>query len=174
MKRFLLLFLFLNYCFAFSQQTTGSKYSVKKSTLTSVGSSNIYFSNKKLSVLQSSGQSSIIGTRKIESTTIQQGFLNSTLYLKINNSSNNFIREELRFVISPNPFKDHIQINFSKKTKHDIYIKIYDVNGKTFINNKFKATDKITVPLKRFSIGTYLIKIESGGNSSTKKILKIE
>lgn len=155
----------------FSQQEN-KKYSVKKSTITLVGSSNAVIKNKNLSVLQSIGQSSIVGLKKLNSITVQQGFINNSLIFNINNNQNNFIREELDFVISPNPFIDHVNINFSKKTKYDINVRVYDVNGKSIINKKYKATDKITVQLNGISIGTYLIKIDSGINSSTKKILK--
>lgn len=170
---FIIYILFYN-CFTFSQQTTIHKYSIKKSTLNSIGSSNVYLKSKKISVLQSVGQSGIIGTKEIKSAIVQQGFLNSTLFLKVNNSNNNFIKEVLKFVINPNPFIDYIKIDFSKKTLFEVYIRVSDVNGKTFITRNFEPTDKITLPLNRLSIGTYLIHIKSGNNSSTEKILKIE
>ncbi len=156
---------------AFSQQSN-NKYTVKKSSLNFIASSNITLSNHNLTVLQSSGQSSIVGNRNLKSLIVQQGYLNSTFYLKVHNSDSNFVSEQLNFVISPNPFIDHVKINFDKKTKHDVIIRVYDVNGKTFINKRFKPTDIINLPLRGFSVGTYLIKIDSGINSSTKKILK--
>ena len=174
MIKITLILLIFNHCLVFSQLSTDNRYFVKKSTLTSIGSSNKNFSNKNLKVLQSIGQSGLIGYRKTESANVQQGFLNSTIYLKVNNSNNSFVKESLNFVISPNPFIDHININFSKKTKFDVYIRIFDVNGKLFFSKKYKPTDKIFLPLIRYSIGNYLIKIDSGKNSSTQKILKIE
>jgi hypothetical protein len=174
LKKIIIPLILLTYCYAFSQQTTVTKYSVKKSTLTTLGTANSYLSQNKIKVLQSAGQSSIIGYKKVGSTGVQQGFLNSTIYLKLDNSKNTFIREKLSFVISPNPFIDFIQINFSKKTAFNIHIKVFDVNGRIYINNTFEATDKIILPLNRFSIGTYLIQIKSGKSSSTTKILKIE
>ena len=174
LKKIIIPLLVLTCCCAFTQQNSITKYSVKKSTLTTLGSANIYLSQNKLKVLQSAGQSAIIGYQKVGTTGIQQGFLNSTIYLKLDNSNFTFIREKLSFVISPNPFVDFIQINFSKKTAYNIHIKVFDVNGKVYINNTFVATDKIILPLNRFSIGTYLIQIKSGKSSSTSKILKIE
>jgi len=46
--------LFLS-CFIYSQQSTSKKYSVLKSTLTTVGSSSIYNLNNKYTIYQSIG-----------------------------------------------------------------------------------------------------------------------
>ena len=173
MKKLLLIYIFVYQCFAFSQQTT-KKYSVLKSTITSVGSATIYTTNNNYSVQQSIGQSGIIGTKKTEKVSVQQGFLTSTLFFKVDNSSENTFKETLDFVISPNPFIDYIKIDFAKKTTYDVYIKIFDVNGKVFNSEKHQPTDQIIIPMNRFSIGTYLIQIKSGENSSTKKILKVQ
>ena len=174
MKKFILLFLILNQCFAFSQQSTVKKYSVQKSTLTSVGSATIYTNNNKYRIQQSVGQSSLIGKKEMKSVTVQEGFLTNSICLKIDNSKNETIKEIVDFVISPNPFVDHIKVDFSKKTTYDIYIKIYDVNGKVYANKKFLPSSKIVISMRNFSLGTYLIQINSGGNSSTKKIIKVE
>ncbi len=158
------------HCITYSQQVD-TKYSVKQSTITYVGSSNYVFNNQKIKVLHSIGQSGIIGTIKTENFTIQQGFINSYIYLKIDNA-NSFIKEELEFIISPNPFKDHIIINFSNETKYNIQVRVFDINGKNILKAKFDATKRIKLPLRNFSIGTYLIRVESGINIKTKKIIK--
>ena len=164
--------LILNCSIAYSQQTASSKYVVKKSTITTVASSNVNIPDKSIKILQSVGQSSIIGTRKVKNYIVQQGFLNNSLLFFINNSNSDFIQEIISFKISPNPFVDFIKIDFAKKTTNDIYISVYDVNGKIIINQKYSPTNEIILPLKRISIGTYLINVKSGNNSSTKKILK--
>lgn len=174
LKRIAIAFLFLNQCFAFSQQTISKKYSVLKSTQTSVGSSTVYTKTNKFSVQQSIGQSGIVGKKEIHTITLQQGFLNNYLFFKIDNSANNSFKENFDFAISPNPFINHIKIDFLKKTIHPILIKIYDVNGKIHSSNTYTPSDKIIIPLKEYSIGTYLIQIKSGKNIVTKKILKIE
>ncbi|ARV13954.1 T9SS type A sorting domain-containing protein [Polaribacter sp. SA4-12] len=150
------------------------KYSVQKSTLTSVGSATVYTNNNKYRIQQSVGQSSIIGKKELKSVTVQQGFLTNTISLKVDNSKKNSITETLDFIISPNPFVDHIKIDFSKKTTDEIYLRIYDINGKVYANKKFSPTDKIVISMKNFSLGSYLIQIESGKNIATKKIIKVE
>jgi hypothetical protein len=145
---------------------------ILRSTITSVGSTTVYSTNNKYRIQQSIGQSGIIGKKELKNSTVQQGFLYNTITFNINNSNNDLIKESLEFVISPNPFVDHIVIKFSKKTAQDIYIKIYDVNGKIHYSNKYPASKQITVPMNRYSIGTYLINVESGQKIVTKKIIK--
>ena len=174
MKYSLLLLLFLNHCFAFSQQVTKKEYTLQKSTLTSIGSATIYTGKNRYSIQQSIGQSGIVGKKEVNSITVQQGFLTNNIYLKVDNSKNNSFKETLDLVISPNPFIDYIKIDFSKKTDSDIYIKIYDVNGKVHLSKKYLPSNKIIIPMRRYSLGTYLIQIKSGRSTSTNKILKIE
>lgn len=166
--------LFLNCFIAFAQQAAIKKPTLLKSTLTSVGSATVYTNNNKYSVLQSVGQSGIIGKKELKSITVQQGFLTNVIYFKINNTIEDSFKETLDFVISPNPFIDHIKIDFSKRTIHDVYIKIYDINGKIHSYEKYQPTDKIIIPMTKYSIGNYLIQIRSGEIISTKNILKTE
>ena len=168
------MFLFIYNCFAYSQQSTINNYSVQKSTINFVGSTTVYASNNKYQIQQSIGQSSIIGTKEINSVVVQQGFLNNNISFSIDNTDKKIIQETLDFIISPNPFIDYIKIDFAKKTESDVYIKIYDINGKVHANKKYSATDKIVISMKNYSLGTYLINIKSGKISSTNKILKAE
>ena len=170
MKNTLFIYLFLSHFFCFSQQ----KPSVIRSTITSVGSATVYTTNDKYRIQQSVGQSGIIGTKKLSNSSVQQGILYNTLNINIKNSNKTIIKETLEFVISPNPFIDYIKIDFDKKTTSDVYIRIFDINGKVFKSEKYQPTDQITIPMIRYSIGTYLIQIKSGENSSTKKILKVQ
>lgn len=168
MKNTLFILLFLSQYFVFSQQ----KQTVLRSTITSVGSATVYSTNNKYHIQQSVGQSGIIGKKELKNSTIRQGFLTSFINININNTGNNIIKEIFDFVISPNPFVDHIIIKFSKKTTQDIYIKIYDVNGKIHYSNKYSASKIILVPMNRYTIGTYLIKIETDQKTATRKIIK--
>jgi hypothetical protein len=160
-------------CVAFSQQTASKKYTLKKTTLTSVGSTTIYNLNNKYTIYQSVGQSGIIGTVKTAKNIVQQGFLTNNFLFRIDNEKDDF-KETLSFVISPNPFKDHIKIDFSKIPKHEILIRIFDVTGKSYFTKTYQPKSTIIIPLQRYSVGTYLIDIKSGKNSSTNKIIKVD
>lgn len=151
-----------------------SKPVILKSTITSVGSSTQYISEKKYTIKQSIGQSGIIGKVKNKNTSVSQGFLSNALFFTLNNSNEVNFEETLNIVISPNPFIDYIKIDFSSKTNHSIHLKIYDTNGKVFTYKTYKASKTITVPMKRFSIGNYLVHIVSGKNKYVKKVFKIQ
>tara|TARA_B110000046_G_C12924175_1_gene368510 strand:- start:542 stop:1075 length:534 start_codon:yes stop_codon:yes gene_type:complete len=173
MKRKLLLpILCMLISVTFSQKTAAKKPVLLKSTITSVGSSTAFMHENKYTVQQSIGQSGIIGKVKTKNTLIKQGFLSNFLFFSIQNSDVINFEETLNVVISPNPFIDYIKIDFSSKTRYEIQIKIYDINGKTFTYKKYKAAESIIVPMKNFSIGNYIVHIISGENKYVKKILK--
>jgi hypothetical protein len=173
MKRKLLLpILCMLISVTFSQKTAAKKPVLLKSTITSVGSSTAFMHENKYTVQQSIGQSGIIGKVKTKNTLIKQGFLSNFLFFSIQNSDVINFEETLNVVISPNPFIDYIKIDFSSKTRHEIQLKIYDINGKVFTNKKYKASESIIVPMKNFSMGNYMVHIISGKNKYVKKILK--
>ncbi len=167
---FYLLALSIAYCATAQQAKTPL---LLKSTITSVGSSTVSISKGKYTVLQSIGQSGIVGEKEFKNTTtVQQGFLNNILFFNVNNSDIINFQKNLGVVISPNPFINYIKINFSSKTQYPIYLKIYDISGKVFVNKKYQASKTILIPLENFSIGIYIIRIVSGKNKYIKKILK--
>ncbi|WP_343330079.1 T9SS type A sorting domain-containing protein [Polaribacter staleyi] len=173
-KKLLFLLSFLLVRVTYAQKTNPT---ILKSTITSVGSTSVYpvFNSKKnYEIQQSIGQSSIIGKKTTGKTTVQQGFLNHVKIFTINNSDLEIIDESLNLVISPNPFIDHIKINFTRETKHNIHIFIYDTNGKVLFSKNYNPTDSIHIPMKYYTIGTYLIRIQSGKDKFTRKILKTE
>lgn len=150
------------------------KPTVLKSTITTVGSSTQSVSGKKYIIQQSIGQSGIVGKAKNKNIKASQGFLTNLLSFSIDNSSSTNFEETLDVVISPNPFIDYIKIDFSKKTEKPVYIRVYDTNGKVFTYKKYNATESLTIPMKNFTLGNYLIQIVSGKNKYVKKILKAE
>jgi hypothetical protein len=159
----------------FAQQTIAPKALLLKSTITAVGStSSLVISNEKYRVLQSIGQSGVIGKMEFNNTDVQQGFLTNTSYFSLNNTDIVNFQETFPVVISPNPFVDYIKINFSIKTQHPIHLKIYDISGKLFTNKIYEASESIVVPMKKFSLGTYLVRIVSGKNKYVEKIFKAQ
>jgi hypothetical protein len=167
---FLLLF-----CLSLNFQAQQKNAGILKSTINTVGSSSVRFAlnnNKEYKIQQSIGQSSIIGKKNVRKISVQQGFLTNNKVFHINNSETDLIDTTLDILISPNPFIDHIKINFSKATANDIQINIYDLNGKVLLSKKHKPTDLVFVPMRYFGLGSYIIHIQSGNNKFTKKLLK--
>ena len=167
-----LLFFPLLFCNIYNLQSQDKTPKLLSSTITSVSSTSNILQNNKVIVIQSIGQSGVIGTKKNNSTSIQQGFLNNAKHYKVDNSKNSDFEEILDLVISPNPFIDFIKIDFSAKTKKPVHIRIYDTNGKVFTYEKYPATEHLIVPMKNFAIGNYIVQIVSGKNKYVKKILK--
>lgn len=141
-----------------------------KSAITAIGSSAISVSNGSYYVYQSIGESGMVGTVDMESTSHQQGFLSYVIANKAENSVN----EIFDLVIYPNPFVEHLKIDFSKTTHENISVKIYDVLGKIYISKEYLPTDKIKIPIEKLRSGNYLIQIKTGKQTVTQKVFKIE
>lgn len=167
MKTFATLYMFLISGYAL----LGQHQNISKSTITSVGSSSIHL-NQKYIVSQSIGQTGIVGTTSHKGVSLQQGFLSNTITFSIDNNSGNSVKETFSFVISPNPFIENIKVDFSKKTKEDIHIIIYDINGKVHKKASFNPQSEVSIPLSNLSTGDYLIQVNSGNTTATKKIIK--
>ena len=157
-------------------QAQQTKSTILRSTITSISSTSVYHTsnNKNYEIQQSIGQSSITGQKNNGAISVQQGFLTNIKIFNINNTNVNLIDASLDVVISPNPFIDHVQINFSRKTTQDIQIYVYDLIGKVLFSKKYKPTDLIVVPMRYYSLGTYLIQVQSGQSKFTEKLLKTE
>jgi hypothetical protein len=165
----------LVFCFVGQLYAQKIKVSILRSVITSVSSTSIYpvsIHNKNYKIQQSIGQSAMIGKKRIGKIKVQQGFLTNNKVFNVNNSNIEFIDTSLNVRISPNPFIDHIKINFSKETVNDIQINIYDLNGKVLFSKKYKPTSVLFVPMRFYNIGSYVIRIQSGTNKITKKIIK--
>lgn len=167
--------LFSLYTFAQSSSENAGNLTLLKSTITTAGSgSSLALYDGKVTVLQSIGQSGIVATTEFNATEIQQGFLTNVRSFEVNNATQPEFDQSIAVVISPNPFTEYIKIEFSVKTQHPIHLKIYDVNGKVFTYKTYPPTKSIIVPMKRYSIGSYLVRLVSGENKFVKKIFKIQ
>ena len=165
----------LVFCLVAQLHAQKAKATLLRSTITTISSASIYpvsIHNRNYKIQQSIGQSTIIGGKKIGKINVQQGFLTNNKQFNINNSKRDFIDTSLNVQIFPNPFIDHVQINFTKETVHDIQIHIYDLNGKILFSKKYKPTNMVFVPMKFYRIGSYVIHIQSGSTSFSKKLLK--
>ena len=180
MRRKVLLYIFAffslyNFAQSFSENNRFEKSTLLKSTITTAGASgSLVVSGGKNTVLQSIGQSGIVGTAEFGAMEIQQGFLNNVRSFEVNNSKQPEFDQNISLVISPNPFIKYINIDFSTKTKHPVHLKVYDVNGKIFINSSYASTKHIRLPMTKLGIGNYLIRLVSGENKYVKKLIKVK
>lgn len=123
-------------------------------------------SNSGWIVKQTVGQLSISGNFS-GSLTVQQGFQQSFW-------DYSSVPTRFHVSISPNPFTDQIQFNFSSLKNKKTDVQIFDVNGRTVYWKEFsKVKDQLlTLYLKHLSIGMYLVKITSQDINHFSKIIK--
>lgn len=178
--------LILVICFLFSvtngftQAGINQSPSVIKSVLTHAGSSNVVFKYSDLTgkiktttVEQSIGQRGVIGLSNTSLSSVQQGYLNNVKLFEIDNTGPNFVETiDLSLSIYPNPFKDHVNIKFSKPTVYNIQIEIFDVRGRLVKSQEFQPAALITVPTNRLEDASYIIRVSSGSQEYLKKLIK--
>lgn len=173
-QQLLLVFAMLLTNFMYSQDSPLPKKAVLlKSVITTAGSApSLGISNQKYIIQQSSGQHGITTKVDLSNGSVQQGFLTHTKRFRIKNDNTPNFDEKFPLVIYPNPFIDYIKITFTTKTQHPIKITIYDLNGKVFRNKTYPASKSITVPMRNYSIGGYLVQVVSRNRKYVKKVFK--
>jgi hypothetical protein len=81
----------------------------------------------------------------------------------------------LKLAVAPNPFSNTTTINYTLPSSGNVSLKLYDVTGKlarTLGSGYHTAgTSSFTVPRSSLSSGIYVLKLESGGFTTTSKII---
>ena len=162
----------------FSQDVINQSPQLINSVLTQAGSRAVsYEYTDETSVIrttkiqQSIGQNGIVGLSKTSLNSVQQGFLNHIKTLKIDNPTDEFIETKEMFIY-PNPFKNFVNVKFSKPTIYTIQIEVFDVRGRLVLNQKFQPSSLISVPTDRLEDASYIIRVSSGSQEYLKKIIK--
>jgi hypothetical protein len=83
---------------------------------------------------------------------------------------NNPIFDENSFVLYPNPANDFIGINLGDM-EADSY-QLIDIQGRIIISNSLVGKTNDTISLSGLQPGVYFVKVNSGTNSITKKVIK--
>lgn len=147
-----------------------SQYRIIRSNIGSSGSSHtVSTSRGTYHLSQSIGQSSVIGTHFNSGYYLRQGYQQpDTKARLINNSDVN-----LHATIYPNPFSQGLFISLSEEMRTDIFIMVFDVNGRVIYNQKFAPTQKIELQLGDISSGSYFLKVTSENKYFNTKLIKI-
>jgi len=147
-----------------------------KSVLTQVGSSNVIYdytdaagTTKTNKVQQSIGQNGVVGLSKISINSVQQGFLNNIKVYKIDNTNSDFVET---INLSPNPFKDFINIKFSKLTTYPVVVEVFDIRGRLVLNQQFQPTSLVSIRTNWLAEMSYIIRVSSGDQKFIKKLIK--
>ena len=111
---------------------------------------------------------------------ITNGFLQPNLADYNNDIRRYFTNEEV--TIMPNPTHGKIEVNFTTPQKGNLYLYVYDVNGKLLTSDKLLLSGIMIskfVDLSTFASATYLLKVElkpapgSVFKSGSYKIIKL-
>lgn len=75
--------------------------------------------------------------------------------------------EDMSFRVYPNPAKDYLQITTSEKLN---MVEIYNATGVLVYSERVEG-QQVSINTKGFSSGVYMLKLKSGNNTISKKIL---
>lgn len=75
--------------------------------------------------------------------------------------------------VYPNPNKGNFTVRFTSVTGNDIDIAVYDIRGRQLLNKAYPNTGLIEQPvaLGNAQAGVYLVSIQDGGSTITKKVV---
>ncbi len=134
----------------------------------SSGGVNLYPGNKSQPAIQSIGQASVIGNFNANSYVLSQGFIHPV------SGENKTIKKsiELQANIYPNPVVDKVVITIVDKVASPVLVEICDLLGKRVYNEKFSPAQTIELYLSNYNSGFYFIKINTGKQQLTTKIIK--
>ena len=80
----------------------------------------------------------------------------------------NLKNQENRYLIYPNPAKDHVTINIDQKST----IEIYNLQGQLLLSKQYPS-GKSSIPVNEFEPGSYILRLE-GAKNSIAEILIIQ
>ena len=93
----------------------------------------------------------------------------------LNNSTATNIKQkniDNNFSISPNPTNALLNISSGKAINGNVKIEVIDALGKVLVSEDYKEFNQSTINVSSLSSGIYFVKIISGENTVTKKIIK--
>jgi hypothetical protein len=91
-----------------------------------------------------------------------------TLSTSISNS------EKWKISAYPNPFINVVQVNFGQKTEEDVWIQLFDLQGKNIFNKRIQVSGhllSITLP-PNLSSGMYILQLQTKNKQATICLLK--
>lgn len=76
--------------------------------------------------------------------------------------------------IIPNPAQESAKLVYSTRDGGEVTIQVYSLNGQLINSNTqmtFQGTNRLDIPMRGLSKGMYLVRLNSAGFSSTKKLI---
>jgi hypothetical protein len=118
-------------------------------------------------VSQTIGQTSVTGNYSNRNLNVGQGFQQS----KVGRLHIKGLNKEILLTIFPNPFENQITISYNAQEL--VNVTIFDMTGKLIYKNNLSfISENNTIDVSFFSIGVYLVRLQSKLNTSYTKIVK--
>jgi hypothetical protein len=141
---------------------------MRNDVISSLGGS-YQLDNSKLTIHQSLGQSTPIGSFHYSPTTITQGFLRGI------QPPQRELKTPFDLVPYPNSFSKLITFRFVQNHVESTYFTIYDINGKKVFDKHLTPIDnEVQINLDHLAAGLYLAFIQSENRLIQKRIVKID
>ena len=132
------------------------------------GTSTLKTIDKSYRVQYSIGQQGPIGKIKSMMVNARQGFIQPPKFVETNSIIDNLLKVK----ISPNPFREALDIVFSEEIKNKIKVKIYDLMGKLVFDDELPIKTEHKIYLNSIPDSQFIFRIESKEKYFQTKIIK--
>lgn len=153
-----------------SFQTLFAQSPIKlRSTLGVSGSSKTFTSNgQQYYLVQSIGQSSVIGLSQNNKYFLRQGFIQP-----INSSIPVIQLDILRAEVYPNPFSANITVSFAEDVSDILHVTLIDLNGRISYLKLFPAAQEIKLNVESLAPTIYILMVRSTTKCFYSKMIKL-
>ena len=151
----------------FSHTAGAQIFYVQRSALSAGGlSSNVRFNASSYTVQQSVGQASAIGLIHSPAISLRQGFLQpygTPGYAEVPST---------QLMVFPNPFSDHIIVEFTDDVQGDGAITIVDILGRNVFSSSIKLERRVFLSPGLLCSGHYILQVIAGQRVHTVRIVR--
>ncbi|MBR9914563.1 MAG: T9SS type A sorting domain-containing protein [Algicola sp.] len=135
----------------------GYAQTLKRQSLGIQGSTHIVYANAKSYYIQESiGQRSVIRTYDTNNYSLRQGFLQP---IDASLLSEN-LDDKLLGYFYPNPFVDHVNVQFQEPVFDVITVTVHDILGRLVYEKRFDPSQTIIIDFGDLSSGSYLFRLQ--------------
>ena len=132
------------------------------------GTSTLKTIDKSYRVQYSIGQQGPIGKIKSMMVNVRQGFIQPPEFIEKNSILDNILKVK----ISPNPFREALDVVFSDEIKNKIKVKIYDLMGKLVFDDELPIKTQHKIYLNSIPDSQFILRLEGKEKYFQTKIIK--
>ena len=132
------------------------------------GTSTLKTIDKSYRVQYSIGQQGPIGKIKSMIVNVRQGFIQPPNFIEKNSILDNILKVK----ISPNPFREALDVVFSEEIKNKIKVKIYDLMGKLVFDDELPIKTQHKIYLNSIPDSQFILRLEGKEKYFQTKIIR--